>query len=74
MCWDRDRVVEVTKSGAAGTGGETGRGGVGQPQEEKVPWDYTRLYTSRDSEEKPTLSQWGTNQTTANSTQTLCIA
>lgn len=37
MCWDRDRVVEVTKSGAVGTGGETGRGGVGQPQEEKVP-------------------------------------
>lgn len=29
--------MEVTKSGAAGTGGETGRGGVGQPQEEKVP-------------------------------------
>lgn len=53
MCWDRDRVVEVTKSGAAGTGGETRRGGVGQPQEEKVPWDYTRLYTSRDSEKNP---------------------
>lgn len=61
------------ESGAAGTREETGRGGAGQPQEEKVQWDYTSLYTSGDREKNPALSHWGTNQTTANSTQILCI-
>lgn len=72
MCWDRDWVVKVTKR--VGQLAQERRLGEGeQVSHKKVQWDYTSLYTSGDREKNPALSHWGTNQTTANSTQILCI-